>query len=126
LFSLYDAVDSDADPTFQIDANLGYPAAVMNALVQVPDVASASMPLTVTLLPALPRSWSSGSLRGARIRGGMALDMQWEDSVPTRAIIRVDHSVTPRLVRVVWAGASETFWTSEGMVKTVVFRQDGR
>ncbi|KAG6859714.1 hypothetical protein C0995_005127 [Termitomyces sp. Mi166 len=46
LFSLYNP--SDPDPIFQIDMNLAYPAALLNALIQIPDVANYSTPLTVT------------------------------------------------------------------------------
>ncbi|KAL1738132.1 Six-hairpin glycosidase-like protein, partial [Schizophyllum fasciatum] len=53
LFSVYNP--GEADPIFQIDANLGHPAAVLNALVQAPDTAASADPLVVALLPALPR-----------------------------------------------------------------------
>ncbi|CAE6534902.1 unnamed protein product, partial [Rhizoctonia solani] len=58
LWSLYNSFAED--PIFQIDANLGYSAA--NALVQAPDTASLSDALTITLLPALPSAWGSGSM----------------------------------------------------------------
>ncbi|CAE6486781.1 unnamed protein product, partial [Rhizoctonia solani] len=78
------------DPIFQIDANLGYPAAVLNALVQAPDTSSLSDPLDITILPALPHSWASGSIFGARIRGGMTLDLTWSNGKPVWASLRVD------------------------------------
>ncbi|KAJ8514372.1 hypothetical protein ONZ45_g8082 [Pleurotus djamor] len=57
LFSLYNPYEEF--PIFQIDANLGYPAAIMNALLQAPDVPSLSTPLVIKLLPALPKQWAS-------------------------------------------------------------------
>ncbi|KAG9311360.1 glycoside hydrolase family 95 protein [Chiua virens] len=81
---------------FQIDANLGYPAAVLNALLQAPDVASMDIPLQVTLLPSLPANWSTGSIKGARIRGGITLDFTWAGAKLTSAIFTVDHDVAGR------------------------------
>ncbi|CAE6505192.1 unnamed protein product, partial [Rhizoctonia solani] len=88
LWSLYNPFADD--PIFQIDANLGYPAAVLNALVQAPDTSSLSDPLAVTLLPALPSAWDSGSIVGARIRGGMTLDLAWSNGKAVRASLKVD------------------------------------
>ncbi|KAH7337883.1 glycoside hydrolase family 95 protein [Rhizoctonia solani] len=88
LWSLYNPFADD--PIFQIDANLGYPAAVLNALVQAPDTSSLSDPLALTLLPALPSAWDSGSIVGARIRGGMTLDLTWSKGKAVRASLKVD------------------------------------
>ncbi|KAH9475953.1 putative alpha-fucosidase A [Psilocybe cubensis] len=86
LFSLYDPADDD--PVFQIDANFGFPAA--NALLQAPDVASITTPLVITILPALPAQWPSGSIRGARVRGGITVDIQWNKGRPTSVTLQVD------------------------------------
>ncbi|KAF8631453.1 hypothetical protein AX15_002391 [Amanita polypyramis BW_CC] len=91
LLSLYDPFSSD--PLFQIDANLGYPAAVMNALIQAPDVPTLDTQLNVTLLPALPSQWASGHIRGARIRGGVTLNLIWSQGRPTSAQFNVDQNV---------------------------------
>ncbi|KEP48164.1 glycoside hydrolase family 95 protein [Rhizoctonia solani 123E] len=88
LWSLYNPYADD--PIFQIDANLGYPAAVLNALVQAPDTSSLSDALAITLLPALPSAWGSGSIVGARIRGGMTLDLTWSNGKAVTARLKVD------------------------------------
>jgi alpha-L-fucosidase 2 len=108
-------------PIFQIDANLGYPAAVLvgrmislafvalilhnqqNALIQAPDVPDLYTPLTVTLLPALPPQWSSGSIKGVRIRGGISVNFQWSGGKPTQAVFTVDANARSRDVRVLYA-----------------------
>ncbi|QRW13118.1 glycoside hydrolase family 95 protein [Ceratobasidium sp. AG-Ba] len=91
LWSMYYPFGDDL--IFQIDANLGYPAAVINSIIQAPDTSSLSDALVVTILPALPAAWANGSITGARIRGGMTLTLTWVDAKPVRVIIQVDDAV---------------------------------
>ncbi|KAL1693980.1 glycoside hydrolase family 95 protein [Schizophyllum commune] len=106
-----------ANSTFQIDANLGHPGAVLNALIQVPDTASSDEVLVVTLLPALPEQWASGAVTGARLRGSMSLDMEWSGGDLKSATITVAENARARDVRVVSGGqVVEEFRTEPGMV----------
>ncbi|KAH9855593.1 glycoside hydrolase family 95 protein [Lenzites betulinus] len=77
LFSQYMPGSTPEDEIFQIDANFGYPAALLNGLIQTPDVASLSDIFTVFILPALPSNWPRGSIRGAHLRGGLSVDFSW-------------------------------------------------
>jgi alpha-L-fucosidase 2 len=61
-----------AHPPFQIDANLGLPAAVVELFMQ-------SHNGYVHLLPALPTAVPDGELRGVVARGGHVIDMRWRD-----------------------------------------------
>ena len=80
------------------------PLSLQNALLQALDVPDLSVPLIVSILPALPAAWHSGSLKGARIRGGMSLSITWSESKPTKVVIDVASGFPPRDVEVVYEG----------------------
>jgi len=59
-------------PPFQLDGNYGLMAGIVELLVQ-------SHGGIVRVLPALPDAWPTGSVRGLRCRGGLAVDIDWRD-----------------------------------------------
>lgn len=60
-------------PPFQIDANFGIAAAVLEMLVF-------SKPGLIKLLPALPDRWDKGQAKGLACRGGVTVDVEWDRS----------------------------------------------
>jgi alpha-L-fucosidase 2 len=80
----------DLCPPFQIDGNLGGPAAITEMLVQ-------STPDEIRVLPALPQQWPSGSLKGVRVRGGGRVDIAWKEGRLTELKLQTDHAVKYRI-----------------------------
>ena len=58
---------------FQIDANIGFPAAVHEML-------AGSDADTLTLFPALPSQWKEGKMDGLLVMGGHTLSLQWDET----------------------------------------------
>jgi len=88
--NLLDVCGLKENSPFQIDGNLGGPSGLVEMLLQ-------SHAGVVRLLPALPKAWADGSLRGLRARGGLEIDLVWKAGKAVSATLRASRDGEVRI-----------------------------
>ena len=78
-------------PLFQVDGNFGATAGVAEMLLQSHERAPGTGDFVVDLLPALPKAWPAGSFTGLTARGGLTIDLAWENGRPTTVGVHSRH-----------------------------------
>lgn len=71
----------DNHPPFQIDGNFGGIAGIVEMLVQ-------SHAGEINLLPALPKAWVNGFVRGIKARGALELDLEWSQGQLSKVTLK--------------------------------------
>ena len=59
----------DNHPPFQIDGNFGLVSGIIRMILSREGEA----------IPALPKEWKDGSVKGFKIEGGHRIDLEWKD-----------------------------------------------
>jgi alpha-L-fucosidase 2 len=106
--NLFDVCGMKANSPFQMDGNCGGPAGMVEMLLQshasggsdeaarMRGVESATN--VIRLLPALPKAWPTGSFKGLRARGGLEIDLAWENGKATEATLKARLDLTHHIL----------------------------
>lgn len=83
---------------FNMDASGGFPAAVAEMLLQSHRIAGGGVQtMLLRLLPALPAFWPKGRVTGLLARGGIGVDIEWENGALRKAVLRARCDVRCRV-----------------------------
>lgn len=104
--NLFDICGVKPNSPFQMDGNLGGPTGMVEMLLQSHAGGSGnsmqrgveSPANIIRLLPALPKAWSTGTFRGLRARGGLEIDLEWENGKATVATLRARLDLTHHIL----------------------------
>lgn len=101
----------DTHPPFQIDGNFGGTAGIAEMLLQSHDN-------VIHLLPAIPKAWNNGEVKGLCARGGFVVDMKWADNKLLNARI---YSGKGGKCSLLYAGNEQEIILKAGETKTLTF-----
>ena len=84
----------DAHPPFQIDGNFGGTNGIAEMLMQnrVKDDT-----VEIFLLPALPKKFANGDIKGLRARNNIIVDLKWKDGKLVSASLKSPNKVKAKV-----------------------------
>lgn len=101
----------DIHPPFQIYGNFGFTAGIAEMLLQ-------SHEGFLRILPALPKEWANGEIKGLKARGNIEVDIYWEESKLTKLVLK---SIKNQEVKVKYLDQEIEVLLEKGKTKTLVF-----
>jgi alpha-L-fucosidase 2 len=121
--NFFDICGKKANSPFQMDGNIGGPTGMVEMLLQSHASGGSSEAAqmrgaesaanVIRLLPALPKAWQNGSFRGLRARGGLEIDLEWQNGKATMATLKAHldlthHILAPKGQRIASVSPSQT------------------
>jgi len=101
-----------AHPPFQIDGNYGACAGIAEMLMQ-------SREKKIFLLPALPGELGTGYVKGLRARGGITVDIYFENTTVTKACFKLDTGLKKKNIVVAYNGKEQNICFTPGDIITI-------
>jgi alpha-L-fucosidase 2 len=111
----------DTHPPFQIDGNFGATAGMIEMLLQ-------SQSGELNILPALPKAWAKGSVRGIRARGDVTVDIDWDSCGPAKLVLATGHAGPVQMRSALFERGFEGSIKTEGAtaVRTFIAKRGGQ
>ena len=78
----------------------------------------------IRILPALPKNWPSGKVTGLRARGGVEVDIEWQDGELIDCQLRSDHDIA--LLKVSYDGTTMGMSLKAGKPTKVFASKDAK
>lgn len=100
----------DAHSPFQIDGNFGGTAGVAEMLLQSEYSDGETQ---MSILPALPKEWSNGEIKGLCARGGFTVDIKWINGKAAKVVIKDRNKKAGRKATVKINGKTKTIKTDK-------------